>query len=226
MPDWNEYYLDEGDVPRATEAEVYKFIELLESKFSERPLRIWDHLCGVGRHTVLIARMGHSSYGSDGAENAIKLTRKWLSRENLTAHLEVADMTVCPWDDAAFHGVISWDAIYHNTLDNIIRAMDVIYDHLISGGLFLGTFKSKKANSYGEGLEIEKDTFLTYEKNCREWGIPHHFFDEDGLRNLFKGWEILLMAEQIITYVEKRSDVLEHNIFSNTTWGVLARRNK
>jgi len=33
MPDWNELYLDESDIPRAPEAEVHRFIELLERKF-------------------------------------------------------------------------------------------------------------------------------------------------------------------------------------------------
>jgi len=226
MVDWNEMYIDENDVPRAPEAEVYRFIELLESKFSDRPLRIWDHLCGAGRHTILIAKMGHSAYGSDGAENAIKLALRWLSDEGLSAHLEVADMTICPWNDATFHGVISWEAIYHNTLDNIIRAMDMIHNHLIIGGLFLGTFKSTKADSYGVGVEIEKNTYISESKCCRDSGIPHHFFGEDGLRDLFKEWEMLLLAELVVSYVEKRSDVIEHNIFPHTTWGVLLRKIK
>jgi len=226
MPDWNEYYLNESDVPKAPEAEVHRFIELIESKFSDRPLRVWDHLCGAGRHTVLIAQMGHSAYGTDGAKNAIELTQKRLTREGLSAHLVVADMTFCPWSDATFHGVISWDAIYHNTLDNIEKAMIMIYEHLIKGGLFLGTFKSKKADSYGVGTKIEENTYISDTKCCKDEGIPHHFFDENGLRDLFKKWEILVMAEQVITYAEKRTDVIKHNIFSHTTWNIIARKSK
>ena len=225
MGSWNELFMDEKNIKRAPEVEVYRFTVSLEKLFTERPLRIWDLCCGGGRHTVAMARLGHEVYASDNAPNAIDLTRQWLAKMNLQAEVQHADMTVCPWPKVTFHGVISWDALYHNTLDNIRRAIEQIHARLVPGGLFMATLKSTKADLYGEGEEIEPDTFI-----CpRRWGeedVPHHHFDESGIRDLFKKWELVSLAEQVITYAERGEDFLENNPFPYTTWGVLARKGR
>lgn len=222
MPTWNELFLEEKNRPKAPESEIYKFVVLLEKLFSDRPLRLWDLCCGAGKHTVLMAQWGHKVYASDNAPNAIDLTKKWLTEMNLVAEVELADMIVCPWPEVKFHGVVSWNAIYHNTLDNIRRAIDEIYIRLVPGGLFMGTFKSTKADSYGSGEEIESHTFIADEG--LEKGMIHHYFDEVGIRNLFKKWELISLAEQVITYKERGENFLEYNPFRYTIWGVLARK--
>jgi len=225
MNTWNELFLDEKNIKRAPESEVYRFIVALEELFSERPLRIWDLCCGAGRHTVMMAKLGHEVYASDNAPNAIRLTRQWLTDMKLQAQVELADMTVFPWPEATFHGVISWDALHHNTLGNIRRVTDEVYARLIPGGLFIGTFMSTKADLYGEGEEIESDTFVCRERGGEE-DVPHHHFDESGIRDLFKDWELLSLAEQVINYVVRGNNFKEYNPFPYTTWGVLAKKRR
>jgi len=132
-------------------------------------------------------------------------------------------MTICPWPQATFHGVISWDALYHNTLGDIRRAIDEIHTHLVPGGLFMGTFKSTKADSYGDGEEIEPNTFVSQKRNSDK-DVPHHYFDESGIRDLFKSWELISLAEQVITYIKRGESFIEYNPFPYTTWGVLVRK--
>ena len=36
--------------------------------------------------------------------------------------------------------------------------------------------------------------------------VPHHHFDEPGIRDLFKKWELMSLAEQVITYLERGED--------------------
>lgn len=222
MATWNELFTNEKHREMIPEPEVYKFVVSLEKLFSERPLRLWDVCCGAGRHTVLMARLGHEVYASDNAPNAIDLIREWLAEINLQAKVELADMTICPWPEVTFHGVISWNALYHNTLDNIHKAIDEIYSRLVPGGLFMGTFKSTKADLYGRGQEIEPDTFIL--DRGSEKGVLHHYFDEAGIRNLFKEWELISLAEQIITYIERGDNFLDYNPFPYTAWGILARK--
>ena len=219
---WNEFFVNENNIKKAPEPEVYRFVVALEKLFSERPLRLWDVCCGAGRHTIVLARLGHETYASDNAPNAVNLTREWLVEMKLQAQVKLTDMTVCPWPKITFHGVISWDALYHNTLDNIRRAIDEIYARLAPGGLFMGTFKSTKADLYGERQEIEPDTFVA--TTCEEGGIPHHYLNESGIRDLFKKWELMSLAEQVITYVERGKNFTQHNPFPYTTWGVLAKK--
>ena len=225
MVTWNELFMDEANIKRVTEPEVYVLSGSLEKLFAERPLRFWDLCCGAGRHTVALARLGHDVYASDSAPNAIGLTRKWLAEMDLRADVQLSDMTVCPWSKVTFHGVVSWDALYHNTLDNIRRAVEGVYARLVPGGLFMGTFMSTRADLYGEGEEIEPDTFISPQR----WGektIPHHYFDEAGIRDLFKKWELISLAEQVITYLERGEDFLQNNPFPYTKWGVLARKSR
>ena len=223
MANWNELFLDERNIKRAPEWAVYRFVYNLAKLFEERPLRIWDLCCGAGRHTVTMANSGHEVYASDSAPNAVRLTCEWLAGMNLKAQVELADMTVCPWPQVTFHGVISWDALYHNTLANIGTAIDEVYARLVPGGLFMGTFKSTKADSYGAGEELEPDTFISLNL-CDDRDVPHHYFDESGIRDLFKNWEFVSLAEQVITYVERGKNFMDYNPFPYTTWGVLARK--
>ena len=222
MPTWNELFLDQANIDEAPGAEIYRFVVLLEKLFSERPLRLWDLCCGAGRHTVLMTSMGHKVYASDNAPNAIDLTRKWLAKLHLWTEVELADMIDCPWQDISFHGVVSWNAIHHNTLDNIQKAIDTVYRQLIPGGLFVASIMSTKADGYGKGRQVEAQTFV--EDDGFEARVPHHYFDETSLRALLAKWELLSLAEQVVTYVEQGENFLEYNPFGYTKWLVLARK--
>ncbi len=222
MSSWNELFLDEKNRSKAPQPEVYKFVGVLEKQFPDRPLRLWDLCCGAGRHTVLMAQLGHEVCASDNAPHAIEFTRKWLDEMKLKAELAVGDMTVCPWPEVKFHGIVSWGSLPHNTLANIKKTIDMIYRQLVSGGLFLGTLRSIKADSYGNGTQVEPNSFIPDEG--KEKGIIHHFCDEAEMRELFKEWEIISLAEQIINYVERGKNFLECNPFPFTGWGILAQK--
>jgi hypothetical protein len=74
---------------------------------------------------------------------------------------------------------------------------------------------------YGK-VRIEPDTFVLDEGD--EAGVPHHYADEADVRDLFRGWELVSLAEQVIRYVEQGANFFELNPFPYTTWGVLARK--
>lgn len=223
MDKWKNYFADEGDIARIPQGEVYEFVGDIEKHFSERPLRIWDLCCGAGRHTVALTRMGHEVYASDGSNKAIELTRKWIEEAGLTAKTSVAEMTVCPFKDILFHGAISWDSLHHNTIDNIKKTVEEVRQHLVPNGLFMANVMSvgSMAGHHGNGREIEPYTFVN--DDGHEAGIPHHFFDEERLRNLLQAWEIVVMAEQIVSYKETSKDTPKINPFSYAFWGFVAR---
>ena len=79
--------------------------------------------------------MGHNACGSDISENGINHTQKWLESNSLMANLKVADMTDIPFSGLNFHGVLSWDALHHNTISNINKAVAMyIKDFMKVGG--------------------------------------------------------------------------------------------
>lgn len=224
MDKWKNYFVDEGDIARIPQVEVYEFIADLENYFSERPLRIWDLCCGAGRHTVALARIGHEVYASDGSAEAIDLTRQWIEKSGLAAVTSISEMTVCPFKDIFFHGVISWDSLHHNTIGNIRKTVEEIRQHMVPNGLFMANVMSvnSMAGHHGSGREIEPYTFV--HDDGHEAGIPHHFFDEDRLRSLLKAWEIVVMVEQVVSHKETSKDAPKINPFSYSFWGFVARK--
>ena len=222
--DWNGLFWAEKHCEKPPESEVYRFIGLLEERFASGPLRIWDLGCGAGRHAVAIAKTGHHAYASDNAPKGLERTRQYLDICGVSATLALADMTECPWGDVSFHGVIAWNVLHHNTLANTGRAVDVVHRSLVSGGLLLATLKSDKADWCGQGEEIEPGTFVL--NKGPEAGVPHHYFNEKGIRQLFCSgqWRLLILAEQVITNYEHPDRFWEFTPFPWTTWGVLAEK--
>lgn len=220
MATWNELFLDKRYIADLPQPEVQKFIKLLENRFPDRPLSVWDLCCGAGRHTVLISQMGHNAYGSDISENGINYTQKLLEKNGLNAVLKIADMTDNPFAGTRFHGAISWDAIHHNTIGNIEKAVERVYESLYDSGMFMVSLVllSDKAE---RGKEIEKNTFII--DRGPETGVPHHYFDEQDIRKLFKKWTILSLTEIIVTYKETRID-FNDNPFPYTKWNVIVQK--
>jgi len=222
MATWNELFLNEEFIAALPQPEVYKFIKVLEDIFPDRPLSIWDFCCGAGRHTILISQMRHNAYASDISENGINYTQKLLESNGLMATLKVADMTNNPFKNSDFHGAISWDALHHNTLSNINKSVDVVYENLCVGGMFMVSLLSTKAGRADlRGKEIEKNTFVR--EDGPEEGVPHHYFDEQGIRDLFRKWKIVSLVDITVTYTEENIHY-SINPFPYTKWNIIVQK--
>lgn len=226
MSDWNALFYDKKNIEIAPESEVFKFVALLAKEFPhEKNRKVWDLGCGAGRHSVVIGKLGCEVFISDKSTKALSLTKEKLVEHNLSYTDALASMEVYPWKKRAFlHGVFSWAVLQHNTLDKIIESVDCIHESIIDGGYFLGTIKSTKADLCGQGPEIEKDTFILDVGN--ETGIPHHYFDEEGIKQLFgeDKWEIVILAEQVVNYLTTIDKFWEINPFRYTIWCILAKK--
>lgn len=222
MTTWNELFLDKKFIAALPQPEVYKFVKVLEGIFPDKPLSIWDFCCGAGRHTVLISQMGHNAYGSDISENGINLTQKLLETNGLKATLRVADMTDSLFTGMNFHGAVSWDALHHNTIDNINKAVENVYESLCQGGMFMVSLLSTKSGKADRrGKEIEKNTFVW--EDGSEAGVPHHYFNEQGIRDLFRKWKIISLADIVVTYIVENIHY-SVNPFPYTKWNVIVQK--
>ncbi|HNY12383.1 MAG TPA: class I SAM-dependent methyltransferase [Candidatus Wallbacteria bacterium] len=222
MPTWNELFLNEQFIEVIPQPAVFHFIKDLQAAFPGRRLKIWDQCCGAGRHSILAAKMGCDVYASDVSENGIAHLKKMLGAENLTANLEISDMTMDPWKDERFHGVICWDAIHHNTLKNVEKAIEIIYDRLVEGGMFIASIISAGEGALKKGREIEKNTFVRDEGD--ESGVPHHFFDEAEIKRVFKKWKKVALLENVVRHVEVDNDFYRTNPFFCTKWYALVKK--
>ena len=223
MATWDELFKDKQNVLTFPQTEVIKFIKRLENDFSSRPLDIWDQCCGGGRHTILIAQMGHNAFGSDISSTGIEHLQKWAKETGLTCQTAVSEMTRKIWkEEQKFHGIVCWDALHHNTLDGIRAAVNIMKDSLLDTGLLVATLISTKSGRHGKGSEIEKNTFIAEEG--LESGVPHHYFDRAEIDELFKGWETCILAEIVATYFETEPNFYKQNPFPYTKWNLLMKK--
>jgi hypothetical protein len=131
-------------------------------------------------------------------------------------------MDVNPWKRHDFNGVFCWDALHHNTIEKIRTTVNIVHDSLTIGGLFLVSLLSTKSGHHYKGLQIEHNTYI--EDDGFESGVPHHYFDEVGIRALFKDWKILILAEIEVNYIETENEFYKNNPFPYTKWNMLVMK--
>jgi len=179
--------------------------------------RILDLGFGIGRHVILLARSGLVPFGIEGTRNGHQFCEAWLDREGLKAELEVGDVKELPWPDDFFDGVISWNVIYHGTVDDIRNTIDQVRRVLKMGGLFLLTLNSTLNDNCGRGEEIEKHTYANMDK--ADGDHLHHYSDEEEVHRLFEDWEIEKVKKEEGKYLGKTCPGSWH-------WVVLVRNSK
>lgn len=203
MPTWDKLFRQEEHRLRQPHHAVVGFAEALRPRGAQQVL---DLGCGAGRHTVYLAQLGFHVYATDISVTGLIAAQAWLAAEHLSADLHLADMSAIPHPDDHFHAVISMYVIYHNTLANIQRTVAemkgrVSNPPLRPGGQALLTLISTRGYRYGQGQEIEPDTFLP--DRGPDSGQPHHFFDEASARALLARFDVTQL------YLDDNEEVLE-----------------
>ena len=160
--------------------------------------RILDLGCGDGRHLVYFAKHGYSIYGVDSAPTALCLAKKWLSKEKLSAELVYSDMSAIPFTDGFFDAVICVQVINHYRLEGIRYTIREIKRILASRGwvfVTVSTSRPCRADMIASGkwVELEQNTYM--KSYGHEKGVPHYFFDMEGLINEFSSFEIIDLHE-------------------------------
>jgi len=190
MPTWDELFQDESFRWREPHQRVVAFARDLRTRGAQRLL---DLGCGTGRHVVYLAREGFTVCGTDISPRGLELARAWLRDEGLEADLQLCDMTVIPYPDGYFDGIVSTYVIHHNLLEDIRRCVAEIHRALAPGGRALLIVQSTRSYSYGRGQPLEPDTFLR--EGGADSGIPHHYFDVAGLVDLLDQFDRIEIEE-------------------------------
>jgi len=222
MPTWDDLFKEKKNILDFPQTEAMKFVNRLESTFDRRPLIIWDLCCGAGRNSVAIARVGHEVYSSDVSPTGIANLKLWLSSENLRGETHICEMNENPWKKHNFDGVFCWDALHHNTIGNIKATVSMVHDSLTSGGLFMASLLSTKSVQHNKGRQIERNTFI--DDQGSESGVPHHYFDQEEIVDLFVDWKICILAEIVVNYIETENEFHKNNPFPYTKWNILVMK--
>jgi len=183
---WDQIFQNEGRVFENPHEDIPRLIPCFRARGVKR---ILDLGCGSGRHIVYLAKHNFEVYGIDASPVGIKLAKRWMEDEKLTASLIIGSIyNKLPYADAFFDAVISVQVIHHNTAGNIRRLIAEIWRVLQPEGLFFATVPIYK-NQAERFRQIEENTFVPLDG--REEGIPHYCFDEERIRKFLSAFKLL-----------------------------------
>lgn len=188
---------------------------LLETLRGEGVERVLDLGFGLGRHVILFAREGFDTHGIEPTSSGFAYCEEWLKAEGLHADIRTGEMTELPYGDGFFDFVLSWNVIYHGTLSRLRKALEEIRRVARKGGLVYLTMNSTRNKHYGQGTEIEPDTFLNPMK--MDGDLPHHYSDEGEVKALLEDWEVVRIEER----EESLAGIIDPGSYH---WMILARK--
>jgi SAM-dependent methyltransferase len=196
---WESIWADLDALPdywRTPDQTVLAWAERLREAGGRQVL---DLGCGIGRHTLLLARLGLAVAATDVAHSGLVTCAAWLAREGLSASLARHEMETFPFRDGTFDGLISYHVIYHTTVAGLRRILDHVRRVLRPGGWLYLTANARderKMAAYradaaaGKCQEIEPFTFIYLHDAPDDKHLPHHYCDEAELRDLLTGFAV------------------------------------
>lgn len=162
----------------------------------ERGARALDLGCGVGRHSLFLARQGFDVTAMDGSPAGLDYARAQAAEAGLEITFAEGFMTDLPFADAAFDYILSWNVIYHGDGPVVRRAIDEIRRVLRPGGLYQGTMLSKRHGNFGLGREVAPDTWQDDAADSDK-SHPHFYCNAAELTALFAGFEPFSLFDQL-----------------------------
>ncbi len=189
--------------------------------------RVLDLGCGIGRHTVVLARRGFITIAADVSFSGLSTCAAWLDRDGLCATPVCHQMEIFPFPSSAFDGLIAYNVIYHATVAGMRRVLAGIHRVLRPDGWLYVTIISRedsKVTGYrpdieaGKCQEIEPFTFIYPRDAPDDKYLPHHYCDEAELRTLLAGFVI---DDLCVVRVEYPS---ENGVETGVHYHVQARR--
>lgn len=181
MKNWNSIYKAKGVFQKDPSPRALNAINHFEEKGLSR---ILDLGCGTGRHTTVLYDRGFDVYGCDSSEKALEVVANLMKDSDFRK----CDMISLPYSSEFFDGILCNHVIQHGLLAEVRAACEEMLRILRRGGLLFLIVVSTEHPKCATGREIEPNTRI--DTDALDGHIPHHFFTESELRELFKGFEI------------------------------------
>ena len=191
MANWDAIYKNyqQGGNAWATLSEGIdpRFIAFIEKNdFSIR--KAFDIGCGNGKYLALLESKGFQTDGIDSSPTAVEMTKKILSAKS---EIQVANMYEFAYPENAYDFILSVSTLHHGYKDEIVETIKKIHTSLISQGMIFITLPNFEAShtwdTFKEDTELAPGTYAP--NSGPEEGLPHSFFTEQEVRNLFSDFK-------------------------------------
>ena len=184
---WDDLYVDPFWMEWSRRPPLTVTLDWFDALARNGARSVYDLGCGLGRHTVRLARAGFSVAASDISPRAVAATRSALGAVGLPARVFQAGMTAVPLPDASFDAVLAFGVLEHATRARVEKSVDEITRVLRPGGRLLASFVPRDRWMSGDEPGMAEDnTRLSYgpEQDL------HHFVDEGEIRELLAAFTV------------------------------------
>lgn len=200
MKQWDKVFKKYGKVFTGTQEDIPKIAKIFKKHGVKK---ILDLGSGSGRHIIYFAKSGFDVYGVDISKQGIKITKEWLKKEKLQADLKIGSIyKKLPYKDSFFEAIISTNAVHHEKIKNIRKAIREIERVLKPKGLIFITVRKRKFRKfYPKFTIIEKygkqktnykiigpRTYVPTEGG--EKGLIHYLFNKELIKKEFKNFKL------------------------------------
>lgn len=153
--------------------------------------RFLDLGCGLGRHTVYMAKKGFDVTAADLSDYGINHVIGWAQKENLNINTAVCDMTKLPFADNGFDCIMAYNVIYHTDTEGFLTALSEIQRALRPGGELFLTLISKNTYSFQNARRYKRldGNTLLRDEHETEKDVPHFYVDIADIKRLFSEWD-------------------------------------
>lgn len=167
--------------------------------------RVLDLGCGIGRHTLLLSRLGLEVIGGDISPTGLTVCARRMAAEGQPPRLVQHDMARLPFASGTFGALLAHHVIYHGTLSVLRSVLAEIHRVLQPEGhlylTFLGRVERNIARNRADverGIcqEIEPFTFVYLREVYGDKDLPHHYCDEEELRELMAEFAVEDIADR------------------------------
>jgi SAM-dependent methyltransferase len=155
-------------------------------------VRALDLGCGVGRHTLALARLGFTVDAVDASPEGLAYTRAAAHDLPVTTHN--AGMTALPFESDTFDVAVSWNVIYHGDTDVVRRTVAETARVLKPAGRLIATMLAKRNAAFGIGREVAPDTWVN-DVATDDKTHAHFYCDAEGFAGLFREFHVLTLRE-------------------------------
>lgn len=191
-PEWEKWYAGGGAI-EGWYPELMRLIKI----FVVEADRLLELGAGSGGTIRMLRERGLPYHGVEGSESAV--ARLHGIYPDLKDQIVVGDFTQALPFGGGFDVIIDRASIAHNDSEGIRRTVDLIYDALKPGGIFISSdWFSTWHSEFTRGRRLEPRTRTDY-PDGQFRGIGRvHFSDEEEFSDLFAKFDGLHIEERIV----------------------------
>jgi SAM-dependent methyltransferase len=189
-------------------------------KPADHPIRVLELGCGPGANIPFFQSLGSEYYAIEGSEFVVNsLNERYPA---LKGQITVGDFTKSIPFEGEFDLIVDRASITHNSTESIKACLDLVYNKLRFGGLYIGIdWFSTEHSDFSKGkLDEDQHTITSLKEGHLAQLGKVHFSDQGHLENLFHRFSITTMDHKLV------HRTIPNDNFIFAAWNVVAVKEK